>query len=278
MCDVRNQCAVSNVARGSTATPSAQECIFKPVMVAQEKKDIEGRALKMATELTQVRVNRKCGRDGESVCLLRYTAVCQRSSEQTAVLPALCLTASQPQSKRSRNSGEEDASAQQARQGGPASRRPRSVRPPPSASGPGSSSASAAASPAPAQPVQHPARVPSGEQVHFDALERQINEALVRLSLSEEAVAASLRQAAEGGAAAVEAAADAAGAQGGSVWRLYLGLRHGCSADLLVAWEACAEPVACIPARTYPPCWPTNRPRTMSLPSRGRCSGPASGC
>ena len=41
----------------------------------------------------------------------------------------------------------------------------------------------------------------SGEQrLHFDALERQINEALVRLSLTEEQVAASLHQAAVDGA------------------------------------------------------------------------------
>lgn len=44
----------------------------------------------------------------------------------------------------------------------------------------------------------------SGGDLQFDALERQINEALVRLSLSEEQVAASLRQAeaAEAGGAA----------------------------------------------------------------------------
>ncbi|KAL4440425.1 hypothetical protein ABPG75_003426 [Micractinium tetrahymenae] len=147
-----------------------KECIFKPVMVAQEKKDIEGRALKLATELTQ------------------------------------------PRSKRSSDSDEAGASSQQPRHGVAVARRPRSARPAATASAPGSSSASVAASPAPAAPAQPPARVPSGEQVHFDALERQINEALVRLSLSEEAVAASLRQAAAAGGAAAAPVVEAGAA------------------------------------------------------------------
>lgn len=54
-----------------------------------------------------------------------------------------------------------------------------------------------------------------GEGLHFDVLERQINEALVRLSLSEEQVAASLRQVAAGEAAEV-AAAEAQGNSGGA--------------------------------------------------------------
>ncbi|KAL4431755.1 hypothetical protein ABPG77_002971 [Micractinium sp. CCAP 211/92] len=144
-----------------------KECIFRPVMVAQEKREIEGRALKLATELTQ--------------------------------------------SKRSDDNAEDAASTQQPRQGCQAPRRPRSARPAAAASGPGSSSASAAASPAPAGRAPPPARVPSGEQLHFDALERQINDALVRLSLSEDAVAASLRQAAAGAGATADAETGNAG-------------------------------------------------------------------
>lgn len=61
----------------------------------------------------------------------------------------------------------------------------------------------------------HGGRQPASD-LHFDALERQINDALVRLSLSEEQVAASLRRAQGGGAAGPQQAQQAqlAGVQG----------------------------------------------------------------
>ncbi|PSC72051.1 expressed ef-hand domain-containing [Micractinium conductrix] len=74
---------------------------------------------------------------------------------------------------------------------------------PPAAGIPEDTQLAAAAADLPA-PILASFVEPASDQVHFDALERQINAALVRLSLSEEQMAASLRQ------ASAEAAADAA--------------------------------------------------------------------
>lgn len=82
-----------------------------------------------------------------------------------------------------------------------------------------------AATGAPAAAAGAPAAGPavsSGDQLHFDALERQINEALVRLSMSEEVVAASLKQAA-GSAGADMAAPGIQGKQLGLLLLVLLG-------------------------------------------------------
>ena len=150
-----------------------------------------------------------------------------------------------------------------------------------------------AASPAPAQPAQPPARVASGEQLHFDALERQINDALVRLSLSEEAVAASLRQAAASGGVAAEAQAGAAGggeaaqadagaavAQGGLTRALQFMrcARTLCASRLLSALlkqcrHCAASTAALLPLRAAS----AEEPASPCFPYK-RCSGAVGGC
>ena len=73
---------------------------------------------------------------------------------------------------------------------------------------------------------------PHGADLHFDALEQQINQALLRLSLSEEQVAASLRRA-QGGAAGPHLAQQAPAGVQGECQRL------ACVAS---GWEQCMRP------------------------------------
>lgn len=109
--------------------------------------------------------------------------------------------------------------------------------------------------------------------VHFDALERQINDALVRLSLSEEQVAASLRQA-QGAAAApgpapqqAQPLANVPGEEDEVQWR---GCAHHFQAALLRHRPLWAPPaLSCCPApshRAAPPplAAPSTSPRTAT--------------
>ncbi|PRW39076.1 expressed ef-hand domain-containing isoform A [Chlorella sorokiniana] len=126
--------------RRAAEAAKLKECLFRPVMVAEPKAK-EGRAMKMAAELTQSK----------------------------------------------RNTTEEEAPAEEEQEEQPV---------PASKGGTRGSSQGVRQQP--------------GSDLHFDVLERQINDALVRLSLSEEQVAASLQRAQGGGGAAV-----LAGVQGG---------------------------------------------------------------
>lgn len=160
---------------------ASQECLFHPVMVAEPKAK-EGRALKLVAELTQVAVgclwSRK--RDDHGV-----TCSCAYHSGHAQQHAAACATRL-PQSKRTTT--EEEAPAEE----------PEEEQQP------------AARSQGGEQGSGQGGKQPSSD-LPFDALERQINDALVRLSLSEEQVAASLQRA-QGGAAQQ---AQLAGVQGG---------------------------------------------------------------
>ena len=163
-----------------------QECLFHPVMVTQPKGK-EGRALRVKAELTQVdtAVSRVGGPGSSSpgspwvsTCSAWQLHVCWLLTPVPRVSPCLpfCL-----QPKHTSHAGQA----------------------PPAAGIPEDTQLAAAAADLPA-PILASFVEPASDQVHFDALERQINAALVRLSLSEEQMAASLRQ------ASAEAAADAA--------------------------------------------------------------------
>lgn len=148
-----------------------QDCLFRPVLVAAPKAK-EGRAIKLAAELTQV------GRGWQAPLGGRVGG--GRSSALCRHLTGVCCPALQ--SKRA--TAEEEAPAGAAQQEAPPGAAPTGAKA--KARGGAKAGSGGAAG--------------KGEgALQFDHLERQINEALVRLSLSEEQVAASLRQAHSGG-------------------------------------------------------------------------------